>query len=160
MIMTRRVLLAGASAAALGACAGKTDFASIQEQWNQFVDRVQAQMAKGCAVGLPYIPTVETIAAAVAALWGPAAIATAGSIFNSVAAVVNVLCGAAAPALQGKLRASTPGAPVYIGDVTVNGNVVHVHGFNAHLLSGAGRSRASHGDVRKLIATMTRRYGR
>jgi len=118
MLSRRNVLLGGVAAVGLAGCS-TINWPNVQAQWNSWVDQVTALVAKGCNIGTGYIPTVETIAAAVAALFGPAAVATVTAISGSVAQVASELCSAIpqnpTPAFKERLAAAGPGAPIVVG---------------------------------------------
>ena len=119
---SRRGFLSGAAmlaagAVALGGCSS-TQIATFEAQWASVAGSVQS--AVNAAVG--YIPTIESIAATAASLFGPAyvTIVQAGSaVFNQlVQALVNVVNNISPPAAQAvraRLARSSPVAPVLIG---------------------------------------------
>lgn len=127
--LNRRSLLTGAAfaagALALGACSAD-QLANAEAQWASIVGKIQSAVA----VAVKYIPTVESIAATAASLFGPgyAALVQIGTTaFNQVVAtltnVVNNLTPPASARLSVKLGASSPLAPVAIG-TTANGVAV------------------------------------
>jgi hypothetical protein len=132
-VVSRRSLLAGGAMLGAGVALAGCSTAQIQQavsDWNNVVTVIQNAVSTGAA----YIPTVETIAAEAASLFGPAyeAIVVAGSTaLNQVIAdlegAVNGLSPAASVALHTKLRASSPGAPIAIGVAPKSG--VQVIGY-------------------------------
>jgi hypothetical protein len=157
-MLSRRTLLLGSAALAVSGCAGTgtVDWAQVQAKWNEYVDSVTALVAKGCNITMGFIPTVTSIAAAVAAIYGPAASATVGSIIGSVAVVANALCSAIPPTppanLSARLRAATPAHPTVVGTITVNGQIISVSGYGTRY----GVKRRHYGNVRKLAAKYNR----
>ena len=133
MELTRRALLSGAAPAVaaigLGSCASFAPVVINNGINPVFVDQVIATLQSTCSVGLPFIPTATTIAAVVASLFGPAALATVQLIAGSVSSVATEICAAipiAAPAvasLRRRLVRSSLALPVYIG-TTPHGVVV------------------------------------
>lgn len=133
-MMNRRSLLSGAALGAVGlAVAGcSTDqIASFETAWATVAGQIQSAVSTAAA----YIPTIESIAATAASLFGPgyAALVQAGSAaFNAIVqTLINVVANLSPPAsarLSAKLRASSPALPVTIG-VTAAG--VPVHGWKA-----------------------------
>jgi hypothetical protein len=133
-MITRRKLLTttalGATALAVAGCS--TDqITAFETQWATIAGQIQTAVS----VAVKYIPTVESIAATAASLFGPqyVALVTAGSAaFNQVVqALVSVVANLAPPAsarLMARLRASSPNVPVTIG-VTAAG--VKVTGWKA-----------------------------
>ena len=133
-MITKRKMLASAAvfaaAASLGACAYTTNPSTgvssitLSPSVNDFIQSAVAAAAQ-------YIPTIESIAATAAGLFGPtyAAIVQAGSsALNAVVAalvgVVAALPPAASTALRQRLRASSPRSPVVIG--TTSGGITVV----------------------------------
>jgi hypothetical protein len=120
-MLTRRTLLVStAPAAAALAVAGcsTTQISSFETAWASIVDTVQAAVAQAAS----YIPTVESIAATAASLFGPAwqaAVAAGTVVVNQIIAVLtNVVTNLTPPAsaaLHAKLRASSVDAPVVVG---------------------------------------------
>lgn len=165
MEMNRRTLLrtsamgvVALSAFGLSAC-GNIDWTQVQAAWNKFVDDVTAQVAAGCNLVQGFIPTVETVAATVAALFGPAAETTVAGIGGAVNAVAQTLCSAMpkqpAQAFLAKLESSTEVAPITIGTVNVgplNGGgkptPVEVHGYSKKFLN----QRHNYGDARQIFS--------
>lgn len=87
-----------------------------------FIDAVISTLQSGCAVGTAFIPTASSIAAVVAALFGPAAVATVQFVSGAITAVANEICSAVPPAsslsmthLHARLRVSSREVPVLIG---------------------------------------------
>lgn len=120
MNLSRRTLLTSVAPGAALAVAGcsTAQVAQYQAEWATIVGQIQAGVAKVAS----YIPTVETIAAEAAALFGPqyTAIVTAGSAaLNQIIAVLinvaNNLTPPAASKMRARLRSSSPGAPITIG---------------------------------------------
>ena len=120
MNISRRILLTTVAPGAALAVAGCTtaQIAQYQADWAAIVGQIQA----GVAAVAKYVPTIETIAAEAAALFGPAyeAVVTAGSAaLNQIIAVLtnvaNNLTPPASAKLHAKLRASSPAAPITIG---------------------------------------------
>lgn len=119
-MLTRRTLLASAAPAAAVIVAGcsTAQIQQAQTDWANIVGEIQSAVAAAAK----YVPTVESIAATAASLFGPqyTAIVTAGSAaLNTIVAtlvnVVGALTPPASAALHARLRASSPSAPVTIG---------------------------------------------
>lgn len=161
MEMNRRMLLSASAACALSlslAGCGNVDWTQVQAAWNKFVDDVTAQVAAGCSKVAGFIPTVETVASMVAALFGPAAQASVVGISGAVNAVAQSLCSAmpANPPAQltAALEASTETKPVQINTINVlpisgGGNKptpVVVVGYNKRFVN----QRSNYGDAKKL----------
>ena len=137
-MLSRRTLLAAVAPGAALALAGCT--AAQQQQaaldWTNFVDQVTAIVAKGCSTAQGYIPTANTIAAVVEALYPSLSAAVAGGL-AAVEAAATSLCNAipANPpaALVRKLRGSVRGvtSPVNIGTIVVNGKTIQVAGYGS-----------------------------
>jgi hypothetical protein len=133
MLSRRKVLLAtaaGGGALALAACS-TAQIQQAQADWATLVGEIQAAVAAGAK----YVPTIESIAATAASLFGPTytAIVVAGSAaLNQVIAVlenvVNNLTPPASARLKAKLKGTSLSAPVVIGTtpqgVTVTGFAV------------------------------------
>lgn len=133
-MITRRKLLTttalGATALAVAGCS-TTQIATFEAEWAT----VAGQIQNAVSVAVQYVPTIESIAATAASLFGPqyVALVTAGSAaFNQVVqALVSVVANLTPPAsarLGARLRASSPNVPVTIG-VTAAG--VKVTGWRA-----------------------------
>jgi len=135
MQMTRRKMLGGAAlivpAAAL-ALAGCTSaqIAVFEQDWTTFVQQVQSVVNEVQS----YIPTIESVAATMAALFGPewaATVALTSQIINEVIAAIESALGqlpaSARVAVRARLRASAPGTEVTIG--TIPGTAVVVSGY-------------------------------
>lgn len=134
MELSRRMLLTSIAPGALLAVAGCTTAqqAQITAAYNNFLAQVQSIVAAGCSVGEGFIPAIPSIEAVVNILFPGLGTAVAG-VAGSVQAVANALCGAvtATPpaALARRLRGSSPGTPVFIGNIVVNGTPVQVTGY-------------------------------
>lgn len=134
MTISRRSLLAYTALAGLGVgVAGCTSaqITSFETQWATIAGQIQ----NAVSVAAQYVPTIESIAATAASLFGPqyVALVTAGSAaFNQiVATLVNIVNNLAPPAsakLATRLRVSSPQVPVTIG-VTPSG--IKVTGWKA-----------------------------
>jgi hypothetical protein len=133
-MISRRALL---STAALGGVAilvagcSADQIAQFEAQWASVAGQIQSTVS----VAAGYIPTIESIAATAAGLFGPqyAAIVAASTtaINQVVAALVAVVANLSPPAsarLSARLRGSSPNVPVLIG-VTKQG--VQVAGWKA-----------------------------
>ena len=128
-MITRRSLLTSAAllgGAALAGCS-TAQIANVQATWASVAGQIQAAVANAST----YVPTVESIIATAASLFGPqyAVIVAAGTAaFNQiVATLVNVVANLSPPAaarLGVRLRASSPQVPVTIGK-TPAGVVIH-----------------------------------
>jgi hypothetical protein len=127
--INRRFLLSSAALAgaalALGACSSE-QVATFESDWGAVEDALQSAVAQAAK----YIPTVESIVATAASLFGPqyAALVQIGTAaFNQVVtALTNVVGALTPPALATMRRAlatSSPNVPVSIGR-TVQGVVV------------------------------------
>lgn len=119
-MLTRRSLLSTAAIGATIAVAGcsTAQIQQAQTDWANIVGEIQSAVAAAAK----YVPTVESIAATAASLFGPqyTAIVTAGSaalntIIATLTNVANALTPPASAALHARLRASSPNAPVTIG---------------------------------------------
>lgn len=119
-MLTRRTLLASAAPAMAIAAAGCTtaQVTAFQNQWNTVVTQIQSLVAQAAS----YVPTVETIAAEAAALFGPTyeSMVTVGSaalntIVQTLTNVVTALTPPAQATLRARLRASSPMKAVNIG---------------------------------------------
>lgn len=129
MLMNRRALFmagAGAIALVLPGCATNPT-TGVWGLSPSVLDAIQ----KGVAFAAQYIPTVESIAATAASLFGPtyAAIVQAGSaalnqIIAALVAAVSRLSVMAKRRLRTRLRASSPSAPVFIGTTNSGVNIV------------------------------------
>ena len=131
MQLSRRTLLISIAPGAALAVAGcsTAQIAQYQADWATIVGDIQA----GVAAAASYVPTVETIAAEAAALFGPqyTAIVTAGSAaLNQIIAVLinvaNNLTPPAASRMRARLRSSSLGSPITIG---TSPQGVRVEGF-------------------------------
>jgi hypothetical protein len=129
-MITRRSLLMSSALIGAGALAGCTT-AQIGTGWTSIAGLIQQAVA---AAGT-YVPTIESVIATAASLFGPgyAAIVTAASAaFNQVVAVLtNVVAALPAPALArlgARLRGSSPQLRVTIGRTSTG---VVVHGWKA-----------------------------
>lgn len=133
-MLNRRMLLTGAALGAVGiAAAGcsTAQIASAEAEWATIAGQIQSAVATGAA----YIPTIESIAATAASLFGPAyvAIVQAGSAaFNAIVATLeNVVAQLSPPVLASvrrKLATSSPAVPVSVG--VTPGNIT-VFGWKA-----------------------------
>ena len=113
-VINRRSLLSGVALGGIGlAVAGcsTTQLASAEAQWASVVGAIQSAVA-GAAT---YIPTIESIAATAASLFGPqysALVQIGSAAFNQIVAtltnVVSNLTPPAAARLGARLRASSP----------------------------------------------------
>jgi hypothetical protein len=131
-ILSRRAMLSGAAVLGAGlALAGcsTAQIATFEQQWATVAGTIQQAVAKASA----YIPTIESIAATAASLFGPqyAAIVQIGTAaFNQIVAtltnIVNNLSPPAQAKLTMRLSVSSPRAPIAIG-VTPSG--VRVTGY-------------------------------
>jgi hypothetical protein len=140
MEITRRKMLSsvavGGAALGLASCAGTpAPIISNPTTGNleinpAFVDEVTNLLLTGCNIGTAFIPTAGSVAAVVASLFGPAAVATVQFISGAVTAVAHEICSAspvtpaAAMRLQMRLRASSPARAVYIGTTTGTHTVI------------------------------------
>lgn len=120
-MITRRKLLTttalGATALAVAGCSTE-QITAFETQWASVASLVQ----QAVSTAAQYVPTIESIAATAASLFGPqyVTLVTAGSAaFNQIVqALVNVVGNLAPPAsarLMARLRASSPNVPVTIG---------------------------------------------
>lgn len=124
MTLSRRNLLMNAplvgaaiGGLALGGCS-TTQIAAFESTWTQVVDTVQADVAAAAK----FVPTVESIAATAASLFGPqwqgavtAGTAVVNAIVTAITAAVTTLTPPASAALRARLRASSVSSPVAIG---------------------------------------------
>lgn len=138
--MNRRSLLSGAAMLAGGlALAGcsSAQITSAETTWNQVVDAIQS----GVSTAASYIPTVESIAAAAAGLFGTQyqALVTLGSaalnqVISSLIGAVGSLTPIAASAMRRALASSSRGLPVSIGVISAPlapGGTVAVNGYKS-----------------------------
>lgn len=120
-MITRRKLLTtsalGATALTIAGCS-TAQITAFETQWASVASLVQ----QAVSTAAQYVPTIESIAATAASLFGPqyVTLVTAGSAaFNQIVqALVNVVNNLAPPAsarLMARLRASSPNVPVTIG---------------------------------------------
>ena len=129
-MLTRRSLLASAAPVAVLAVAGCTtaQVTQFQTEWTTVVGAIQ----NAVATAAQYVPTIESIAATAASLFGPAyttAVQVGSAAFNTIVAtlvnIVNNLTPPASARLHARLKASAPSAAVLIGTtpqgVTVTG---------------------------------------
>ena len=134
MELSRRMLLTSIAPGALLAVAGCTTAqqAQVTAAYTAFLAQVQALVAKGCSIGTGFIPAIPSIEAVVNILFPGLGAAVAG-VAGAVNSVATALCGATAstpPAvLARRLKASSPGSPVVIGNIVVNGQAVQVVGY-------------------------------
>lgn len=134
-VASRRMFLSGAALLATGiAVAGcsTTQLANAQAEWASIVGMIQSAVA----VGASYVPTIESIAATAASLFGPqyAALVQIGSAaFNQIVTVlenvVAVLNPPAKASLRRKLMSSSPAAPVLVGTTSTG---ISVAGWKAN----------------------------
>jgi hypothetical protein len=121
MKINRRFLLSGAALAgaaiALGACSSQ-QVATFEADWGAVEDALQSAVAQAAK----YVPTVESIVATAASLFGPqytALVQIGTAAFNQVVtALTNVVGALTPPALAQMRRAlatSSPNLPVAIG---------------------------------------------
>lgn len=120
MTMNRRAFLTSTAFVGAAAVTGCTtaQITSLQAGWASVVGQIQQAVANAAA----YIPTIESIAATAASLFGPqysALVQVGTAAFNQiVATLVNVVASLTPPAaarLAVKLSASSPQTPVIIG---------------------------------------------
>ena len=114
MQLSRRTLLTSVAPGAVIALAGCT--AAQQAQWATIVGQIQTAVAAAAK----YIPSVESIAAEAAALFGPqyTLLVTAGSAaLNQIIQVLVNVAGALTPAskMRARLRAASPSVPAVVG---------------------------------------------
>jgi hypothetical protein len=142
-MLDRRIFMSGAAASTLAGCAtGPTGGLEISPA---FVDAVVAALQAGCSA-VKFIPTVESVASVVAALFGAGAVASVQAVGGAVASVAAEICSAvpppAAAAVRARLVGTTYSTPVYIG-TTTNTHVV-ITGYEL-------KSKVRRGDVRAFI---------
>jgi hypothetical protein len=131
--VSRRSLLTGVALAGAGIALGACSAAQVQTfetQWATIAGQIQQAVAKAAA----YIPTIETIAATAASLFGPeyvALIQVGTAAFNQIVAtltnVVNSLSPPASARLAARLATSSALVPVTIGVTPANIKVVGWH---------------------------------
>ncbi len=129
-MMNRRHLVLAIPAVALTGCTS-AQIAQFQQDWSNFVDRVNALLRKGCGALPGFIATANTIEAVAGAFY-PAASAAIAAGAAGVQAVASAICGmvpvAPPPVLAARLhRARLSGIPTVVGNVVIkdiNGNVV------------------------------------
>lgn len=115
MQLSRRTLLTSVAPGAVIALAGCT--AAQQAQWATIVGQIQTAVAAAAK----YIPSVESIAAEAAALFGPqyTLLVTAGSAaLNQIIQVLVNVAGALTPPaskMRARLRAASPSVPAVVG---------------------------------------------
>jgi hypothetical protein len=129
-MISRRALLTttalGATALAVAGCS-TAQITAFETQWASVASAVQ----QAVSVAAAYIPTIESVAATAASLFGPqyvTLVQVGSAAFNQVVAVLtNVVANLSPPAsahLMARLRASSPSVPVTIG-MTAAGVTVH-----------------------------------
>ena|ERR1700691_633251 len=137
-MLSRRTFLASTAIVpaglALASCA--TNPTTGQLEINPaFVDDVISLLQSGCAAGLAFIPTVSTVANVVAALFGPAVVATVQLVTGAAEQVASAICSAiptSAPAqarLAARLARSSVNLPILVNTIKVNGQSVAVIGY-------------------------------
>lgn len=134
-MLTRRIVLLGSAAIPLAGCTA-TQLAQFQAQWSNFVDQVNAILRVGCGLIPGFIATANSIAAVAGAFYpsGAAAVAAGAAAVQAVASAICGMIPAAPPAaLRSKLRrAAATNIPTIVGNITINGRVIPVHGYGAH----------------------------
>lgn len=119
--MNRRKLLStaavGLPAIALAGCTS-TQIASFEANWSSFVAKVQSLVNQAAG----YIPTIQSIANQVAAMFGPTwqtAVALTNAVVNQVVAALQAIITAASPpavsSFASRLNAAPPGVAVRVG---------------------------------------------
>lgn len=136
MVFSRRqVMVAGIGAVAmpLAGCTG-AQIANFQQQWSNFVDQVNGILSKGCGFLPGFVATANSIEAVVAVFFpsGAAAIAAGASAIAAVAGAICSTVPVVPPAALGaRLRANTAaGVATFVGNTTINGRVVPIHGYS------------------------------
>lgn len=132
---SRRKFLATAAVLAGGlalAACSSDQIAQAEAEWASIAGDIQSAVA----VAASYIPTIESIAATAASLFGPAYVTlvqVGSAAFNQVVTVLeNIVANLTPPAaasLRRRLVASSPSVPVAVG-VTQLG--IQVNGWKAH----------------------------
>ncbi len=137
MYSRRKILLMGSAAAVAMPIAGctSTQIAQFQAQWSNFVDQVNGYLAAGCGLIPGFIATANSIESVVAAFYptGAAAIAAGSAAVQAVASAICSMVPSAPPAaLAAKLARATPNVPTVVGNVTINGHVIPIHGYGVN----------------------------
>ncbi len=137
MYSRRQILLSGSAAAVAMPIAGctSTQIAQFQAQWSNFVDQVNGYLAAGCGALPGFIATANSIEAVVAAFYasGALAIAAGAAAVQAVASAICSMVPSAPPAaLAARLAKATPNIPTVVGNVTINGRVIPIHGYGVN----------------------------
>ena len=132
-MISRRMFVATVAPGALLAGCTSTQIATFQQQWSNFVDQVNSILAAGCGLLPGFIATANTIEAVVAAFYASASAAIAAGA-AAIQAVASALCSTVPTvppaALAAKLHAAAAtGVPAIVGNITINGKVIPVHGY-------------------------------
>jgi hypothetical protein len=131
-MLTRRTLLVSAAVTPLAGCTA-AQIAQFQSDWSNFVDKVNAILAKGCGLLPGFISTANSIEAVVGQFYasGAAAIAAGAAAIAAVASAICSTIPTVPPAaLRAKLRtAAATGVPTIVGNVTINGRVIPITGY-------------------------------
>ena len=108
----------------LGGCTS-TQLAQAEQDWNTFVDQVNALLAAGCGFVPGVLATASTISAVVGALYPSlgAAIAAGSSAVQAVAGAICTAISANPVSMKKRLLRSTPNVPVAVTTV-INGKPV------------------------------------
>jgi hypothetical protein len=125
-MIDRRLFMSGAASISLAACATNPSTGGLEIS-PSFVDAVVVALQAGCGA-VTFIPTVESVASVVAALFGAGAVATVQSVGGAVQTVAAEICSAvppvAAASLKLRLAGSSYSAPVYVGTTTTTHTVI------------------------------------
>ena len=139
-MITRRSLLGSAAplvivaaGGTLAACTAAQE-AQFATDWSNFVDKVNAILAKGCGALPGFTATANSIEAVVGAFYptASAAIAAGAAAISAVASSICSAIPAAPPAtMAARLKARTKaGLQTFVGNVNVNGKVIPIQGYS------------------------------
>jgi hypothetical protein len=141
-MINRRIFMSGVAASTLAGCATNPSTGGLEIS-PAFIDSVIAALQAGCSA-VTFIPTAESIASVVAALFGPGAVATVQTVGGAVASVAAEICSAVPPAavasLKLRLAGSSYSTPVYIGTTTTTHTVITGYQHRGKIRRGQVRS--------------------
>ncbi len=131
-MMNRRHIVLAIPAVAMAGCT-TAQIAQFQQEWSNFVDKVNALLAKGCGLLPGFIATANSIEAIASVFYPSGAMAIAAGAAG-VQAVASAICGmvpVAPPAVvAGRLHAARlSGIPTIAGNVVINGRVIPIAGY-------------------------------
>jgi hypothetical protein len=132
MMNRRKLLVLAIPAVAMAGCTS-TQIAQFQQEWSNFVDKVNALLAKGCGLLPGFIATANSIEAIAAVFYPSGAMAIAAGAAG-VQAVASAICGmipaGPPPVVAARLHAARlSGIPTIAGNVVINGRVIPISGY-------------------------------